>query len=176
MNDCYARQNRGWLRRVVFRITASGPGAKILSRILHHVDPVVFKLTRGRRTLTSLITGLPIVMLTTTGRKSGRPRTLPLLGVWDAEQAGRFALIASNWGQQRNPGWYYNLKAHPLAHCVINGDHGDYRAHEATGEEYDRFWRCAEATYPGFTAYKKRAAGRHIPIMIMTPVPAPERQ
>ncbi len=151
-------------------IAASGPGSWLFSRILHHIDPVAFRWTHGRRTLTSILTGLPIVMLTTIGRKSGQSRTLPLLGIRAPENAGVFALIASNWGQQRNPGWYYNLKARPRATCVIDGVRGNYEAREATGGDYDRFWRYAEAVYPGFPVYKKRAAGRHIPIMVMTPV------
>jgi len=157
------------LHKLNVKIAASGPGSWLFSRILHHIDPVVFRWTHGRKTLTSILTGLPIVMLVTIGRKSGQLRTLPLLGIRDAENAGVFALIASNWGQRRNPGWYYNLKANPKATCVIDGVSGEYVAREATGEEYDRFWRYAEATYPGFPVYKKRAAGRHIPIMVMTP-------
>jgi len=155
--------------KFVIKIAASGPGSWLFSRILHHIDPIVFRMTGGRRTLTSVLTGLPIVMLTTIGRKSGKARTLPLLGIRDQENAGGFALIASNWGQQRNPGWYYNLRANPRATCVIDGLAGEYDAREAEGAEYKRFWRYAEATYPGFPTYKKRAAGRHIPIMVMTP-------
>ena len=157
------------LNKFVIKIAASGPGSWLFSRILHHIDPPVFRMTKGRKTLTSILTGLPIVMLTTIGRKSGKPRTLPLLGIRDQENAGVFALIASNWGQQRNPAWYYNLKANPLATCVIDGVSGEFLAREAEGDEYDRFWRYAEATYPGFPTYKKRAAGRRIPIMVMTP-------
>ena len=108
-------------------------------------------------------------MLTTIGRKSGRPRTLPLLGIRDPEHPQTIALIASNWGQQHNPGWYYNLKAHPRTTCTINGVSDVFLAHEAEGEEYDHFWRLAEATYPGFPRYKERAAGRHIPIMVLEP-------
>lgn len=155
--------------KFIVKIAASGPGSWLFSRILHHIDPVVFRWTRGRSTLTSSLTGLPVVMLTTIGRKSGQPRILPLLGILDQENAGIFALIASNFGQRRNPGWYYNLKANPRATCVMDGVAGEYEASEAAGEEYERFWRYAEATYPGFPVYKKRAAGRHIPIMVMTP-------
>ena len=157
------------LNAVAFKIMGSKPGAWLFSHILHRIDPVVFRMTNGRKPLSAIFSGLPIVMLTTTGRKSGQPRTLPLLGVLDQENKGIFALVASNWGRQHNPAWYYNLKAHPRATCVIDGVTGEYIAKEAAGEEYDRFWRYAEAAYPGFPAYKKRAAGRHIPIMVMTP-------
>ncbi len=162
-------QQPNLLNKFIVKIAASGPGSWLFSKILHHIDPAAFRMTGGRRTLTSVLTGLPIVMLTTIGRKSGQPRTLPLLGVRDGENAGVFALIASNCGQQRNPGWYYNLKANPWATCVIDGVSGEYVAREAEGADYERFWRYAVAVYPGFPQYKKRAAGRHIPIMVMTP-------
>jgi deazaflavin-dependent oxidoreductase (nitroreductase family) len=67
---------------------------------------VVYRVSRGRSTFTSWVTGLPIVMLTTTGARSGRQRTLPVLGVPDD---GTLVVIASNYGQERNPAWYYNL-------------------------------------------------------------------
>ncbi len=155
--------------KFVIKIATSEPGSRLFSHILHHIDPLICRMTNGRRTLTSILTGLPIVILTTTGRKSGKARTLPLLGIRDHENDGIFVLIASNWGRQRNPGWYYNLRANPRATCIIDGLTGEYDAREAEGAEYDRFWRYAEATYPGFSAYRERAAGRHIPIMMMTP-------
>ncbi len=157
------------LHRITIAIAASRPGSWLFARILHHIDPLVFKLTGGRHTLTSVLAGLPVIMLTTIGRKSGQPRTLPLLGIRDPDHPGTLAVIASNWGQARNPGWYYNLKAHPQAQVALAGETRAYRAHEAEGEEYKRFWRLAEATYPGFPRYKKRAAGRHIPIMALEP-------
>jgi deazaflavin-dependent oxidoreductase (nitroreductase family) len=120
--------------------------------------------------MTSLLAGLPVVLVTTTGAKTGRPRTLPLLCIRDESDPNTFALIASNWGQRRNPAWYYNLKTNPRATCTIEGRTGEYIAHEATGEEYERFWRYAENIYIGYPRYKQRAGRRHIPIMVMTPV------
>ena len=67
------------------------------------------KLSRGRMTLTSILTGLPVVVLTTTGAKSGLPRTTPVLCISDANDPTLLAVIASNWGQDHHPAWYYNL-------------------------------------------------------------------
>jgi deazaflavin-dependent oxidoreductase (nitroreductase family) len=105
-------------------------------------------------------------MVTTTGARSGRPRTSPLLAIGDRAQMGSFALIASNWGQHQFPSWYFNLKRDPRAVCNMNGQAATYLAHEATGEEYQRFWTYAVETYYGYTLYRQRA-GRRIPIMVM---------
>ena len=70
----------------------------------------MYRASRGRATFTSWTTGLPIVMLTTTGAKSGRTRTLPVLGL---PNDGNLVVIASNYGQDRNPAWYHNLRAQP---------------------------------------------------------------
>jgi len=158
------------INRLTVKIAASRPGSWAFARLLHHIDPIVFRMTGGRQTLTGFLGGVPVVILTTIGRKSGQPRTTPLLGIRDPERPEAVILVASNWGQRRNPGWYYNLKAHPRAVCVIDGKEGEYTAREAEGEEYERFWRLAEATYPGFPRYKARAAGRHIPILVLEPM------
>jgi deazaflavin-dependent oxidoreductase (nitroreductase family) len=154
---------------IIQRLAASPPGAWLLARSMHHLDRICLKLSGGRVSMTSLFTGLPVVILTTTGAKSGLPRTLPLLGIRDERDPTAFALIASNWGQRHYPAWYFNLRANPRAHCSIAGRVGHYVAHEATEEEYERFWRYAADTYLGYPLYKQRVAGRRIPILIMTP-------
>lgn len=139
------------------------------ARTLHHFDRAFLKLTRGRATLSSMLGGLPEVLVTTVGAKSGKPRTIPLIYVRDETTPKMFALIASNWGQEHNPAWYYNLKAHPCARCSIGGQTGEYVAHEATGDEYEKFWQSAIKTYVGYPLYRHRASGRHIPIIVMSP-------
>lgn len=156
---------------LVQKVAASKPGAWYFSRTQHYVDRVLLKLTGGRRTLTSILAGLPVVTLTVTGAKSGLPRTVPLLCIRDPEAPERFALVASNWGQRHYPAWYHNLKANSQATCTIHGETGQYTATEAQGDEYQRFWELALATYLGFPNYKERVGDqRHIPIMVMTPV------
>ena len=152
------------------KIASSRPGAWFYSRTLHHFDRVFLKLSGGRTTMTSIGTGLPVVILTSVGAKSKLPRTLPLLCIRDERSPDTFAIVASNWGQHHYPAWYFNLKANPRATCSIRGQAGEYVAHEATGEEYEKLWQCATDTYAGFPLYKQRAAERRIPIMVMTPV------
>ena len=164
------RRRYSTLLSLMQKIASSRPGARFFSSTLHYLDRIVLRVTGGRSTMTSLVTGLPVAVLTTTGAKSGLPRTLPLLCIRDEQDPPTFALIASNWGQAHYPAWYFNLKANPHATCSIGGQGGDYVAHEACDEEYERFWQYAENTYLGYLAYKQRVGKRRIPIMVMTPV------
>ena len=144
-------------------------GSWLYARTLHHLDRAFLKLTRVRTPLSSVLAGLPEVMVTTVGAKTGRSRTLPLVYIRDEADPNTFAVVASNFGQHHNPAWYYNLKASPRARCSFGGQTGEYVAHEATGEEYEKFWRRAADTYIGYPLYQQRAGGRHIPIMVMSP-------
>ncbi len=96
----------GTAHRWVRRAAASRLLSWLSARTLHHVDRLVHRLTSGRITFSSWVSGLPVVMLTTTGARTGTRRTAPLLGIRDGEAV---VVIASNFGQLCNPGWYYNL-------------------------------------------------------------------
>lgn len=157
------------LNTPIQKIASSRPGAWLFSRILPSFDRLFFRLSSRRVTLTSLVTGLPVVILTCTGAKSGLTRTLPLLYFNDPQEPEAIAIIASNWGQSHYPAWYFNLKANPHAVCSVRGRSREYIAHEASGEEYERVWRTALVIYPGYTAYRQRAGTRHIPIIVMSP-------
>lgn len=154
---------------LIQRIASSKPGVWVASRSLHQVDRFFFGVSGGRVTLSSLVAGVPLVLVTTTGAKSGLPRQVPLLCIRDQQNPQVFALIATNWGQQRYPAWYFNLRANPRASCTLAGKTDEYLAHEASGEEYARFWQYAVDTYVGYPLYKQRIQGRHIPIMVMQP-------
>jgi deazaflavin-dependent oxidoreductase (nitroreductase family) len=154
-------------RRVV-RITAAwAPVSWFYARTLHHIDGVVYRASSGRATFVSWVAGLPIVMLTTTGAKSGRRHTLPLVALPEGD---RLVVIASNYGQERNPAWYYNLRANPRATVVFEGVTREVEARELEGEERDRHYERGIEIYPGWTQYRKRAAHRRIPVLELTPV------
>ena len=155
------------LQRILRRFAASGPGSWLFARILHHIDRPVHRLTRGRHTFASLVSGIPVVMLTTTGAKSGRPRTVPVLGIPTGDGV---AIIASNFGQHRHPGWYHNLRANPDAEVVIDGSRRRVRAVEAEGERRSGIWRAGLRVYPGFDQYERRASHRRISIFVLEPV------
>jgi deazaflavin-dependent oxidoreductase (nitroreductase family) len=163
------RRRYSFLHSTIQKISSTRPVSWFLSRTLHHIDRVFLKLSNSRVTLTSILAGMPMLVLTTTGAKSGLARSLPLVFIRDEQDPNVFALIASNLGQQHNPGWYFNLKANPRATCSVAGQVGKYIAHEASAEEYEMFWRYATETYNGYSLYKQRADHRKIPIMVLTP-------
>ncbi len=154
---------------MVHRLAASRPGAWFFAPLLHHMDALALRLSRGRASVSGLLAGVPTVVLTSTGAKSGKARTLTLLRVDDPDRPDVFGVIASNWGRAPHPGWYYNLRADPRAVCTIDGRTANYRAHEAGGAEYDRFWNAALALYGGYREYKQRIRTRVIPIMVLEP-------
>ena len=125
----------------------------------------MLRLTHNRHTFAELV-GLPIIQLTTVGAKTNLPRSLPLVGLIDQE---KIALIASSFGREHNPGWYYNLKAHPECDVLFRGRTGKYVAREMEGDEYAYYWQLAVSYYAGYEKYKERAAHRHIPVMLLEP-------
>jgi deazaflavin-dependent oxidoreductase (nitroreductase family) len=163
--SAYAEANA--LQRGVRRLASSGPGSWFFARVLHHVDEPVFRATRRRHTLTSLVAGLPIVVLTTKGARSGRASSVPLVGLPEPEG---FAVIASNYGQRHHPAWYYNLRADPAAEIAVDGSRTQVRAVEVEGERRARIWERALKVYPGYSTYERRASNRRIAVFLLEPV------
>src|SRR4051794_22743331 len=163
----YADAN--FLQRLMRRFASSGIGSWLFAKTAHHIDRPVFKLSKGKRTFGSMVTGLPIVMVTTKGAKTGKLRTVPVLGL---PTDGGIAVIASNFGQHNNPGWYYNLRANPEGNYSIVGEDGSVRcrAVEATGERRQAIWETGLRVYPGWTQYEKRASHRAIVVFVLEPV------
>jgi deazaflavin-dependent oxidoreductase (nitroreductase family) len=153
-------------QRALRRLVASGPGAWVFARLLDHLDRPVYGLTRGKHTFASLTSGLPVVMLTTTGARSGKPRTVPLLGLPTPEG---MAVIASNFGQRRHPSWLHNLRADPSGELSIDGRTQRVRAVEAVGEERARIWAQGLRVYPGWGQYEERASNRTIHVFVLRP-------
>jgi deazaflavin-dependent oxidoreductase (nitroreductase family) len=161
----YAEANA--VQRALRRLVASPPGAWFFARVLDHLDRPVYRLTRGRHTLSSLVSGLPVVMLTTSGRRSGRRRTVPLLGL---PTPGGMAVIASNFGQRRHPAWYHNLCADPEAELEVAGRRQRCRAVEVDGEGREAIWQQGLLTYPGWAQYESRATNRRIRVIVLEPL------
>lgn len=147
-------------------LASTRPMAWLYARLLHHIDGAVLRLSGGRWTAGGVLTGLPMLTLTTKGAKSGRPRSVPLVALHDGDE---IVVIASNWGQGHHPAWYYNLRAHPEARVVLQGRIGTFIAREATDAEREHYWQMADAEYLGYAAYRRRAGPRRLPIMILTP-------
>lgn len=154
-----------FLQKMIHRFFMLRPVTMFFAPRVHHIDKAILKWTRGKFTGSEIL-GWNIIQLTTIGAKSKQPRTLPLLGLFDGDRIG---LVASSFGRQHNPGWYYNLKAFPECDVQFNGRSRKYVAHEAAGEQYERFWRLAVSCYAGYDKYKQRAAHRHISVMVLEP-------
>ena len=132
---------------------------------VHLIDQAILRSTRGKWTVTEIL-GWNIIQLTTIGAKTKQPRTMPLMGMFDQE---KITLIASSFGRKHNPGWYYNLTAHPECEVRFHGHVGTYLAREAMGEEYDLYWQMAVSFYKGYEKYQERASPRRIPVMVLEP-------
>jgi deazaflavin-dependent oxidoreductase (nitroreductase family) len=154
------------LRRGVRRLAATPPGSWVFARVAHRLDRVVFRATRGRSTLASWVSGLPMVMLTTTGVRSGRRITTPLVGM---PEGGGIVLVGSNFGQAHHPAWVHNLRADPRATLTIDGKTHDAVAEEVTGSERERLLELAGLIYPGYAQYVERAAPRRIRVLRLIP-------
>jgi F420H(2)-dependent quinone reductase len=108
--------------------------------------------------------GAPVLLLTTTGRKSGRPWTVPVIYQPDGDH---WVLIASNGGNPKHPGWWLNLSAHPDAAIEIGRDTYAVTATEATGDERERLWRRMTDVYKGYDKYAEKTT-RTIPVVLLT--------
>jgi deazaflavin-dependent oxidoreductase (nitroreductase family) len=137
-----------------------------LGRLMMPVDRWIQRVARGRWTIVGRH-GLPAMLLTTTGRRSGRARTQPLLYAPDGDG---YAVMGSNWGQPHHPAWTANLLAHPDATVTIGSATVPVRATLATGVERDRLRRLLLETWPAYVVYERRAAGRELRIFRLTPL------
>ncbi len=107
--------------------------------------------------------GAPLLLLTTTGAKSGQRRTMPLMYLPDGE---RIVIFASKAGAPTNPDWYHNLVAHPGATIEVGTETFDVTATIVTGEERDRLYAKQAALHPGFADYQQKTT-RQIPVIVL---------
>ena len=150
-------------QRLIQRISRTSLGYRFVSSVPPKLDPALLRLTGGRF---SFGYPLPVMLLTTTGVKSGLQRSSPLVYITDGDA---LFLIASNFGRTGHPAWYRNLKAHPTVDVLAGKRSGRYTATEVTDpDERDRAWAEAVQVYPGYEDYVARAQGRVIPVIRLT--------
>jgi deazaflavin-dependent oxidoreductase (nitroreductase family) len=124
-----------------------------------------YERTGGREANTLADTGLPIILVTTRGNKSGKLRKTPLMRV---EHDGEYALVASKGGMPTHPVWYYNLKADPTAVVIQDGPEPfDAVVRELSGDERAEWWKRAVAAYPPYAEYQEKT-DRLIPVFVAT--------
>ncbi|GAB1515615.1 nitroreductase family deazaflavin-dependent oxidoreductase [Actinophytocola sp. KF-1] len=109
--------------------------------------------------------GLPVVILTTKGAKTGKIRKTPLMRV---EHDGEYAVVASLGGAPKHPVWYHNVKSHPEVELQDGATKQDMVAREVTGEEKAKWWEIAVAAFPNYAEYQKKT-DREIPVFVLTP-------
>lgn len=110
--------------------------------------------------------GMPVIVLTTLGAKTGMLRKTALMRV---EHEGVYAIVASLGGAPKHPVWYHNVVAHPLVELQDGAVKRDYRAREVSGEEKAVWWQRAVAAYPPYADYQAKT-DRQIPVFVLEPV------
>ena len=110
--------------------------------------------------------GLPVVVLTVKGAKSGKIRKAPVMRV---EHDGRYAVVASLGGASQNPVWYHNIRANPRVELQDGPERKDYEARELSGEERELWWDRAVAAFPNYAEYQTKT-DRTIPVVLLEPV------
>lgn len=123
----------------------------------------LYRLSGGR--IGGHIAEAPVLLLTTTGRKSGQQRTAPVVYVADGEN---LVVIGSNAGHNRTPAWSLNLKANPDAEVEVRRERRQVRARVAEGEERENLWRKHNEQYSGFDEYEART-DRDIALFVLEP-------
>ncbi len=124
-----------------------------------------YESSGGQRANTLLDTGLPVIIVTTRGNKSGKIRKTPLMRV---EHDGQYALVASKGGAPTHPVWYHNLMADPTSVAIQDGPAPfDVEVRQATGDEKAVWWDRAVAAYPPYAEYQAKTE-RQIPVFVAT--------
>ncbi|MEU9318754.1 nitroreductase family deazaflavin-dependent oxidoreductase [Streptomyces sp. NPDC048295] len=112
--------------------------------------------------------GMPVIILTTRGAKSGKIRKTPLMRV---EHDGTYAVVASQGGAPKHPVWYHNIVADPRVELQDGPDRRDMNAREATGEEKALWWQRAVEAFPDYADYQRKT-DRQIPLFVLEPAAA----
>jgi deazaflavin-dependent oxidoreductase (nitroreductase family) len=125
---------------------------------------LVFDLTKGR--ITGKASGMPVVKLTTVGRKSGQRRSTMLTS--PLEEGDNVVIVASYGGDDRDPSWYSNLVANPDVEVVMSGSQKAMHARVAEGDERTRLWETLTAKHANYAGYQRKTS-RQIPVVVLEP-------
>ncbi|MBO0846134.1 MAG: nitroreductase family deazaflavin-dependent oxidoreductase [Nocardioides sp.] len=152
-------------------LASTRPGAWVFSQTLRHLDDVVGRVSGGRTSAPEVLAGLPVLELTTTGRKTGVHRTSPLIGV---PYGDSLALLGTNFGQPPTPAWVLNLEADPRGTVRHHSARVDVVARPATDEEHAAVLDASARVYGGYLRYQQRISdaaggGRRLRIFLLEP-------
>lgn len=155
------------LQRLVQAVASTRGGAWLFSRTLRHLDDVIARLTGGRQSAPGLLAGLPVLDLTTTGRRTGARRTSRLIAVPVGDD---LAVLGTNFGQPATPAWALNLEADPHAVVTFRGRSVPVVARPADDAESEEVLRRAATVYGGYAAYRRRITGRRVRMFVLEPL------
>jgi deazaflavin-dependent oxidoreductase (nitroreductase family) len=151
------------LRRIILTMAATRQGMWLFQMFVRLIDLPISRLTKGTFIPSANGNVMPIIYLTTTGARSGIQRSSPVLCIPDGEN---LILVGSNWGNLQNPGWVYNLRAHPQTEVRKGKMTKSYRARELGGDERAVTWQKAVLFYPPYVSYEQRS-NRLLPIFLL---------
>ena len=135
-----------------------------LFKVWTGVHEAIFRMSNGR--VLGKAAGMPVVMLTTTGRKSGKKRTTMLTS--PVQDGNSIVLVASYGGDDRHPAWYLNLRDNPDVEIIGMGDSKAMKARTASAEEKAELWPKVTSKYKGYAGYQTKT-DRDIPVVILEP-------
>jgi deazaflavin-dependent oxidoreductase (nitroreductase family) len=138
--------------RLVVRLSTHPVATWLIRNVASRLDPLIFRATHGRFTSMGP-PAMPMLTLTTVGRRSGRPRSVHLACVLDA---GDPLVVASSMGQEKHPGWRYNLEANPEVQVQMPGERFAARAEMLTDPQKEAVWSEVRRAIPQMDVYEKR--------------------
>jgi deazaflavin-dependent oxidoreductase (nitroreductase family) len=160
----YTRPNR--FHRAIQAFAATRPGAWFFSKTLARIDRLLARFSNGRLTAPAMLARLPVLVLTTTGRKTGEQRQTHLIAVPFGDT---LTLVGTNFGQTATPSWVLNLEAQPLAKVTHSGVTRTVLARPATPGEQTQIIAASSGFYRGYAKYQQRITGRRLRIFVLEP-------
>lgn len=150
----------GLLKRTGLRVANTPAGRWFGMNVAAKVDPWLMRRTNGRVALPAM---MPVAVMTARGAKSGQPRSTPLVYFTEGDDV---ILVASNFGREKHPAWYHNVKKHPDITLTARGRTDRYVAREVDDPaERDRLYANFVRIFPGYASYEERASNRSIRVI-----------
>jgi deazaflavin-dependent oxidoreductase (nitroreductase family) len=150
-------------QRIMHKVGMSSAGRWFGIEVSSRIDPALLKATGGRISTTAFF---PLVMMTVPGRRTGEPRTVPLVYFTQGDEV---ILTASSFGRAKHPAWYLNAVAAGRVELNARGRSATYLVRETEGAERDRLFGLAKNLYAGYGLYEERATQRTIPVLALRP-------
>jgi deazaflavin-dependent oxidoreductase (nitroreductase family) len=169
LSYAYARPNA--FQRAMQAVASTRPGAWFFAKTLASMDRLLDRISKGRLTVPALMAGLPVLVLTSTGRRSGQPRQTHLIAV---PYLDTLALLGTNFGQPTTPTWVLNLEAEPRASVTHGGQTRQVVARPAWADERVRILAESANFYAGYAKYQERITGRTLRIFVLEAPPPDE--